>query len=124
MPDVTGIKGAEKLHPVEEIYGFGETWDGHLAQRGQAFQIWDRSGTPDECAWMPYFVSTENYAFFLNYGGRVRFDVGRSNAGILSFEMPARELEYTVVLGDNIASSVQHVVSLTGITGQTTPVVV
>ncbi len=57
----------EKLDlAVEEIYGFGETWNKHLAQRGRALEIWDEAGTPDQCAWMPYFVSTNNYVFF-NY---------------------------------------------------------
>jgi alpha-D-xyloside xylohydrolase len=116
LPDnqVESIKGVIKLNMVEEIYGFGETWNGRLAQRGEVLEIWDKGGTPDECAWMPYFVSTNNYAFFLNYGGLVRFDVGQRKADELVYEMPASELEYTVLVGKDIASTVQNFVALTG----------
>ncbi len=114
LPAMSYIKGAIKLYPVEEIYGFGETWNGQLAQRGESFEIWDKSGTPDECAWMPYFVSTNNYAFFINYGGAVKFDVGQSNSEKLTYEMRSNELEYTVLLGENIAHAVQNFVALTG----------
>lgn len=112
--EVSAVRGTVRLNPVEEIYGFGETWNGQLAQRGESFEIWDKSGTPDECAWMPYFVSTNNYAFYLNYGGLVRFDVGQRNSEELVYEMPAGELEYTVVSGESIARAVQRFVALTG----------
>jgi alpha-D-xyloside xylohydrolase len=112
--EVSAVKGTIRLHPVEEIFGFGETWNGHLGQRGESIEIWDEGGTPDECAWMPYFVSTRNYAFFLNYGGRVKFDVGQRKADELVYEMEAGELEYTVLTGNDIASSVQHFTALTG----------
>ena len=45
---ISEIKGTVKLNPVEEIFGFGENWNEHLAQRGQKIKIWDKSGTPDE----------------------------------------------------------------------------
>lgn len=117
LPDtqVESIKGVIKLNMVEEIYGFGETWNGRFAQRGEVLEIWDKGGTPDECAWMPYFVSTNNYAFFLNYGGLVRFDVGQRKADELVYEMLASELEYTVLVGNDIASTVQNFVAHTGL---------
>ncbi|MBE2215400.1 MAG: glycoside hydrolase family 31 protein [Opitutaceae bacterium] len=109
------VRGAIALDPVEEIYGFGETWNGHVAQRGQAVEIWDKGGTPDECAYMPYFVSTRNYAFFLNYGGRVRFDVGRRRADEITYEFPTDRLEFTLVSGDSIAWTVHHVLAGVGL---------
>jgi len=112
--EVTNIRGVIRLAPVEEIYGFGETWNKHLAQRGQAFNIWDKSGTPDECAWMPYYVSTQNYVFYLAYGGLVKFDIGRNKADELVYEMAANKLEYTIIVGDDIASSIQNFARLTG----------
>lgn len=112
---VTGVRGEAALNPVEEIYGFGEMWNGHVAQRGQAFDLWDIGGTPDECAYMPYYVSTRNYAFFLNYGGRVHFDVGQRRADRLTYEAPAKELDLTLVAGDSIASTVQHFLTVAGL---------
>ncbi len=112
---VTAVRGATTLQPVEEIYGFGEMWNGRVAQRGAAFELWDRGGTPDECAYMPYYVSTQNYAFFLNYGGRVRFDAGQRRADQLTFEAPAHELDMTIVLGASIPSTVQHFLQQVGL---------
>ncbi|MDX8339638.1 glycoside hydrolase family 31 protein [Draconibacterium sp. IB214405] len=108
------IKGTVKLNPVEEIYGFGESWNGHLAQRGQKIKIWDKGGTPDECAWMPYFVSTNNYTFSIDYGGEVNFDVGQLKSDELTFDLSASELSYTILIGENLASSVQNFVALHG----------
>ncbi len=113
--DISGVRGSADLRPVEEIYGFGEMWNGHVAQRGQAFDLWDKSGTPDECAYMPYFVSTANYALFLNYGGRVHFDVGQHRADRITFEAPASELDLTLVRGDSIPSTVRSFLTTMGL---------
>lgn len=112
---VVGVRGAAVLEPVEEIYGFGEMWNGHVAQRGQAFDLWDKGGTPDECAYMPYYVSTRHYAFFLNYGGSVHFDVGRSRADRLAYEAPAAELDLALVCGDSLPATVQNFLTVAGL---------
>jgi alpha-D-xyloside xylohydrolase len=113
--EVGGVRGMTALGMVEEIYGFGEMWNGHVAQRGQAFDLWDRGGTPDECAYMPYYVSTTNYAWFLNYGGKVHFDVGRRRADQITFEATAHELDLTLVAGDSIPGVVRSFLSVVGL---------
>lgn len=113
--DISAIRGATVLDPVEEVYGFGEMWNGHVAQRGQAFDLWDNGGTPDECAYMPYYVSTRNYAFYLNYGGRVHFDVGRRRADEITWEAPTGTIDLTLVSGDSIATTVQAFVREIGL---------
>ncbi len=105
---VTDVRGVLGLDPVEELYGFGEMWNGRVAQRGQAFTLWDQGGTPDECAYMPYYVSTRNYAWALNYGGKVFIDAGQRRADQLVFEAPASEIEMMLVAGSSIASTVQN----------------
>jgi alpha-D-xyloside xylohydrolase len=112
--EASALRGIIALNPVEEVYGFGEMWNGHVAQRGQSFDIWDKAGTPDECSYMPYFVSTNNYAFFLNYGGMVSFDVGQSNANELVYQAPAPFFDITLVSGNSIASSVQNFLTIAG----------
>jgi alpha-D-xyloside xylohydrolase len=111
----TAVRGSIVLDPVEEVYGFGEMWNGHVAQRGQSFDLWDKSGTPDECAYMPYYVSTRNYAFYLDYGGRVSFDVGRRRADEITYEAPTDRLDLTLVSGDSIAATVGHFMRETGL---------
>lgn len=118
VPDTAkadAVRGSVALATVEEIYGFGEMWNGRVAQRGAAFDLWDRSGTPDECAYMPYFVSTRNYAFFLSYGGRVHFDVGRRRADEIAYEYESGRLEYTLVAGESIPRTVQSVLTEVGL---------
>jgi len=112
---VTEIRGVTTLNPVEEVYGFGEMWNGRVSQRGQSFDLWDRTGTPDECAYMPYYVSTNNYTFFLNYGGNVNFDVGQSHSGELIFQLPYNTLDMTLVSGNSVASAVQNCLAITGL---------
>lgn len=111
---ISGIRRVVKLNPVEEIYGFGEMWNGHVAQRGQSFDLWDKTGTPDECAYMPYFVSTNNYAFFLNYGGLVKFDIGKRKSDELVIESPVGEQDITLVLGESIQSVIRNFLTITG----------
>ena len=113
-PKTSEIKGTTVLNPVEEIYGFGEMWNGHVAQRGQSFDLWDKGGTPDECAYMPYYVSTNNYAFYLNYGGKVSFDVGQTNATELVFWASTPVFEFTLLSGNSVAGAVQNFQKING----------
>lgn len=112
--EIEKSSGVVTLNPVEEIYGFGEMWNGQVAQRGQSIKIWNRIGTPDECAYMPYYVSTNNYAFFLNYGGLVNFDVGKSRSDELIFDATSNGIDINIVLGESIASTVKNFFSIFG----------
>ncbi|RLD86595.1 MAG: hypothetical protein DRJ07_00395 [Bacteroidetes bacterium] len=105
--NVTAVKGVNTLNPVEEIYGFGETWNGSVAQRGKSIDIWDVGGTPDECAYIPYYVSTQNYAFWLEYGGLVKFDVGKSNATEIRWESSDSKIIFNLFIGSSVAESIQ-----------------
>ncbi len=105
--NVTAVKGVNTLNPVEEIYGFGETWNGSVAQRGKSIDLWDVGGTPDECAYMPYYVSTKNYAFWLEYGGLVKFDVGKSNTTEIRWESMDSKIVFNLFIGNSVAESIQ-----------------
>ena len=111
--NVTAVRGVNSLGPVEEIYGFGEMWDGSVAQRGKSFDLWDIGGTPDECAYMPYYVSTRNYAFWLEYGGLVHFDVGKSNATEIRWESTDNKIIMNLLIGNSVAEAVQGFVKST-----------
>lgn len=111
--NITVVKGVNYLNPVEDIYGFGETWNGSVAQRGKSIDIWDVGGTPDECAYMPYYVSTQNYAFWLEYGGLVSFDVGKSNATEIRWESTDNKIIMNLFIGSSVAEAVQGFVKNT-----------
>ncbi len=112
--EASAIRGFNKLHQKEEVYGFGEMWNGHVAQRGQSFVLWDQTGTPDECAYMPYYVTTNNYAFFLDYGGSVKVDVGKTDLDRIVYEAPTSEFSITLVSGNKISEAVRNFFSLNG----------
>ncbi|MFQ3549314.1 MAG: TIM-barrel domain-containing protein [Armatimonadota bacterium] len=58
----------------EGFFGGGDVWNGSLNQRGKQIEMWVRDGTPDECAYVPFFVSTNNYGIFFNTYERGFFD--------------------------------------------------
>ncbi len=112
--NVTAVKGVNVLNPVEEVYGFGETWNGSVAQRGKSLNLYARNGTPDECAYMPYYVSTNNYAFWMEYGGLVTFDVGKTNATEIRWESTDSKIIFNLFVGNSVAEAVQGFIKNTG----------
>lgn len=112
---IIAVKGNWRLNPIEQIYGFGETWNGHLGQRGQRLTLWNKGGTPDECAYMPYWVSTRNYGLFLRYGGLVRVDIGRLDTEKIAFEVEGPSFDLTLFSAENIAGSVKTFAKITGL---------
>ena len=111
----TAIKLSNRLQPKEEIYGLGEMWNGSVAQRGNAVEIWDKNGTPDECAYIPYYVTTSNYAYFLDYGGRVNVDAGKTVPGTITLEAPASSISILLTSGSNISETVSNYLKVTGL---------
>jgi alpha-D-xyloside xylohydrolase len=111
----SAIKLANKLKPQEEVYGFGEMWNGSVSQRGKAIELWDKNGTPDECAYIPYYVTTSNYAYFLDYGGRVNVDVGKTESDRITMEAPASSISILLTSGNNIAETVSNYLKITGL---------
>lgn len=112
---VTAIRLSNRLKPKEEIYGLGEMWNGSVAQRGNAVELWDKNGTPDECAYIPYYVTTSNYAYFLDYGGRVNVDAGKTNTDRITLEAPASSISILITSGNSIAQTVSNYLKVTGL---------
>lgn len=111
---VEGIRGTAYLKTEEQVYGFGETWNGQVAQRGQSLTLWDEQGTPDKCAYMPFYVTTENYIYFLDYGGLVEFDVGKTHPGRIEYTAPASEFTINLMSGRSIPAAVEHYLDVVG----------
>jgi alpha-D-xyloside xylohydrolase len=110
----TAIKLHNHLGENEQIYGFGEMWDGSVGQRGKSVELWDINGTPDECAFIPYYISTSNYCYFLNYGGKVKADVGKAQGDQLTLEAPASEVDILLTAGKDIPTAVKQYLAVTG----------
>ncbi|MCG2615463.1 hypothetical protein LZZ85_14280 [Terrimonas sp. NA20] len=108
------IRLENELGIKEEVYGFGEMWNGKVAQRGKKLELWDKTGTPDECAYIPYYVTTRNYAFFLDYGGRVTADVAYSHKNKIILQATSPAVDFLLTSGNSIAQTVKHYLQVTG----------
>jgi alpha-D-xyloside xylohydrolase len=109
------IRLENRLQSKEEVYGLGEMWDGSVAQRGKALELWDQNGTPDECAYIPYYVTTSNYTYFLDYGGKVKADVEKRNPDRLTLEAPASAISILLTEGNTIPEAVGNYLKITGL---------
>jgi len=91
------------LEPNEVIYGFGERFT-PLDKRGQNILSWnsDATFTGGDRAYkcVPFYTSTRNYGVYVNFGGKIVFEVGSEYSSTsLSFETWSQKLEYIVMLG-------------------------
>ncbi len=109
------IKLTNALKPVEEIYGLGEMWNGSVAQRGKKVELWDKNGTPDECAYIPYYVTTSNYAYYLDYGGRVIADIGNTDQQKIILTAPASSINVFLSSGNSIAEAASNHLKIVGL---------
>jgi alpha-D-xyloside xylohydrolase len=104
-----------KLTEGENVFGFGEMWNGSVGQRGKMIDLYDQNGTPDECAYIPFYVTTKNYSFFLDYGGRVLADVGKSDKETLLLQAPASKASILLTGGKNLPEAVAGYLKVTGL---------
>lgn len=111
----TAIRLVNKLKDREEVYGFGEMWNGKVSQRGNIIELWDKNGTPDKCAFIPYYVTTENYTYFLDFGGLVNVDVGKTYPDKIVLEAPAASISILLTTGNSISEAVKNYLKVTGI---------
>lgn len=89
-PDGKAILSSRAL-PGEEFFGFGEVWNGSLAQRGKRLRMWVRTGTPDECCYVPFFISTAGYGLFVDTYLAAEFDMCASDPERWSVTVPTDE---------------------------------
>lgn len=106
------------LEPDEAIYGFGEKFT-PLDKRGQAILLWNSDATLTggdrsyKC--IPFYASTRNYGVFVNFGGKIVFEVGSGYSSTsLSFEAWSPKLEYIVILGSSLKEVISTYMGITG----------
>ncbi len=103
------------LKPGEAIWGGGQRLDAFDLRR-RAFDIWAEDGWnrwDTSYLAVPWFISSDGYAIFVNSAGRLRADIGASNREEMAIAIPepgaevwifrgaAREMlaEYTALVG-------------------------
>ena len=98
----------------EHFYGFGDVWNGSLDQRGKKIRMWVRTGTPDECCYVPFFMSTKGYGLLVSNYHHGTFDMAASAPDRFGFEFSDRALQLRLFYGPSPADIVSEFTRLTG----------
>lgn len=90
-----------KLAPGEAIWGAGQRLDA-FNLRGRAFDIWAEDGWNRwDTAYfaVPWFVSSDGYAIFINSTGRLLADIGATDVDTMTVTVPEAGAEIWVFRG-------------------------
>ena len=99
----------------EHFYGLGDVWHtGSVDLRGKRVWMWARGGTPDECSYVPFFMSTAGYGMFFDEAREGHFDFGNSEPGVLSVRFRARRLRNYVFVDSTLLGTLKQYLDLTG----------
>lgn len=107
-----------RLEPDEAIYGFGETFT-LLDKRGQKFLCWNTdttyTGGMRSYKCIPFYLSTRNYGLFVNFGGKILFEVGSEYSSTsISFEAWSDKVEYFLIFGRSLKDIISTYMGITG----------
>jgi len=108
-PSIVAIKGPNRTRQLslplktnEAIWGFGQRFDAFNV-RGKKLETWTTDGwnAMDTSYYaVPFFISSEGYGLFINHPGRVTFDIGHTQADMLSISIPDEGVEVIAFKGD------------------------
>jgi len=99
----------------EHFYGLGDVWHtGSVDLRGKEVWMWARGGTPDECSYVPFFMSTAGYGMFFDEPREGYFDFGSGEPGVVSVRFRARRLHNYVFVGSTLLGTLKQYLDLTG----------
>jgi len=98
----------------EAFFGLGEVWNGRLNQRGKQVRMWAKNGTPDECAYVPFLISTVGYGLFVDNYRDGTFDVCATSPDRVSFSFKDRAVDFCVLAGPTPKDIVKRYANLVG----------
>ncbi len=100
----------------EQVYGLGERFSA-FAKNGQSVDIWNEDGgTSTEQSYknIPFYLTNRGYGVFVNYPGRVSFEVASENVAKVEFSVPGESLDYFVINGPSMKQVLMRYTDLTG----------
>ncbi len=100
----------------EHVYGLGERFSSFV-KNGQSVDIWNEDGgTSSEQSYknIPFYLTDKGYGVFVNYPGKVSFEVASENVSKVGFSVPGESLDYFVINGPTMKEVLQRYTDLTG----------
>jgi alpha-D-xyloside xylohydrolase len=100
----------------ETVYGLGERFTAFV-KNGQVVDIWNADGgTNSEQAYknIPFYMTNRGYGVFVNYPGRVSFEVASEKVTRVQFSVPGQSLEYFLIYGPTPKEVLEKYTALTG----------
>ncbi|MDZ7373678.1 MAG: hypothetical protein ONB23_06875 [candidate division KSB1 bacterium] len=99
----------------EHYYGLGDLWDTKSVDvRGYRVVMWDHTGTPDVCNYVPFFMSTKGYGMFVDCAYRGYFDFGAEEFGVTAAHFEAPNLSLHIWVGKSMPEILPRYLDLTG----------
>jgi alpha-D-xyloside xylohydrolase len=99
----------------EHYYGMGDLWHtDSVDMKGAVVDLFDKTGTPDECSWVPFFMSTAGYGLFVDNAYRGTVDFGRSNPERTSIRFDSPDLSLHVWPGESLQKILPRYLDYTG----------
>ncbi len=99
----------------EHYYGLGDVWHTkHVDLKGSRVVLWDESGTPDQCSYVPFFMSTAGYGIFMDNSYYDYVDFSKANQSETSIHFDASSLSMHLWVGDTMKEILPQYLNLTG----------
>ncbi len=100
----------------ESVYGLGERFTAFV-KNGQNVEVWNQDGgTNSEQSYknIPFYLTNRGYGVFVNYPGRVSFEVGSEKVSVVQFSVAGESLDYLVINGPSPKQVLSRYTALTG----------
>ncbi|MBC8610531.1 alpha-xylosidase [Massilimaliae timonensis] len=100
----------------EAVYGLGERFT-PFAKNGQTVEMWaEDGGTCTEIAYknVPFYMTNRGYGVFVNYTGKVSYEIASEVVSKIQFTVPEEQLEYHVIGGETLHEVMENYTALTG----------
>ncbi|MCL6629539.1 MAG: hypothetical protein K6U00_08060 [Armatimonadetes bacterium] len=102
----------------EDFYGGGEVWNGGINQRGRILHTSVRSGTPDECCYVPFYLSSLGYGIFVDSYEDGTFSFGiedtPNQVGITFNTIDSQGITFYYIVGPTPKDVVCNYTAITG----------
>lgn len=112
----THMREMLNLSVGEYVYGLGERFTPFI-KNGQTVETWaEDGGTCTEIAYknVPLYMTNRGYGVFVNYTGKVSYEIASEVVSKVQFTVPEEKMEYFIIGGEKLHNVMQTYTDLTG----------